>query len=1665
MPHQVVLLEAIPTNLSGKVDYRSLPKPATVVAPARAHTLPSTDIEHLLAGIWRDLLGAGQVGVHDNFFEIGGDSILSLQMVARAADAGLPLSTREVFERPTIAELSRTARWDEPMKKPDSVGVAPLSPSQGWFVAQELKAPHHWNMGRSLTLAPGCETEWVQDAIDYVFVRHEALRSRLDLQPGGMQLYVSPAAAPPAVRGIEIPDRDRAARRAEVVDALQSSIDVENGPVVQAVLLRYRSHPDELVMVVHHAMIDWVSWGIIAADIGLVLSARRAGRPVPQPAPAGAFTGWADQMSRTASEVADEIDWWLNALPRSAPLLAGGGPGGPDLERDQRMSRLTLDPVATDRLVEVAGRLRTQVDELLIATVVHSIARWSQQDDVLIDIERHGRGWGVVDLDLTDTVGWFTSIYPLWLPAVGTDLAVAVREVKQRQWAVPRNGAGFGLLRYHPATRDRLVELPLPPIVFNFLGEADAGTGSTEVALCAESLPGARDGGNRRPHQIAVEAAIVGGRLQVEILYGTAHDEADVAQLCELLRDDLVQIPELGRRAPEMWDPSDFPLATLSASAVEKIGTSYPDAVDVYPLTPPQEGLLFHSLLDPSKGLYVEQRTWIFSGPLDLDKLQRTWRALVNGYEVFRTAFVWEGVPEPVQVVRAEASLSITYHDLSAGKEAADDALDGLLREDRAQGFDFSAAPLMRVTVCRLDASRWAMVWTAHHLLLDGWSNAVIVRELFEDYSAQLSGRDREVAKAPSVRELVRWLKDNEAKRDDGVAYWRDYLAGFATATALPIRRSSDPTPEYVEVNRPVPTELAERLETVARQWQVTPSTVIHAAWGLLLSRYAGEEDVVFGSVASGRPPDLPGVERLVGLCITTTPTRIKVDSSTTVLPWLRTIQQEHVQQREFEHTPLVDIHEFSDVPRGQPLFKSLLVVENYPTEHASTDSLAGAGVRLIAERIVSPVAYDLRCCVLLSDQPMLMLGFMRDQFDAAAVDYLGRQLLHVIDELLANGDGKLTEVRLVLDDMLARATRPLPATSQPTVANLVRDWVTRTPAAVAVRHGERSLTYLDLDRLIGRVTQLLRDAGVSGRQAVAVTGTRSPELVAAMAAVLAHDAVLVPVDSALPHDRQRDVITRAGCRAVITSGALDPQLGSWATRVAGDGDISLLDPPTEHASRAYPDDVAYVVYTSGSTGGPKGIAGSHRGLSHFLSWQRHEFAIRTGDASLLLTSLSFDVVLRDAFLCLVSGATLVIPTSDGMPAAVELAAVIEREGITILHVVPTIAEWWLAELPPGAASAGILRVTFFAGEPLPGELVARWRSAFGSEMEVVNMYGPAETTLAVCCYRVPPFAPEAVLPLGRPIPDVEVLMLAADGSQLGGGEPGEIVIRSPYRSHGYLDRGAETFKRSHLVGGPGEADLWYWTGDRGRIGGDGVVEFLGRDDEQVKLRGVRVDLHAVANVAMRHPGVAACCVAVIRDRRDEPMLTAYVVLDRDRATTHTSIRDFMRRSLPAEAVPGAFVTMPRLPMLPSGKVDREALPAPALHRPSDLGPPVAPRTDDEERICALWRESLALDEVGVTDDFLALGGHSLIAIRLVSRVQEELGVEMPLRMLFEQPTVAQMAQWVAAARDDTVTAAPAAITSAARERVDEAYRRLQDLPEEVRQRLFGGAAGGPDGR
>ncbi|MEV8015622.1 amino acid adenylation domain-containing protein [Streptomyces sp. NPDC086554] len=1033
---------------------------------------------------------------------------------------------------------------------------------------------------------------------------------------------------------------------------------------------------------------------------------------------------------------------------------------------------------------------------------------------------------------------------------------------------------------------------------------------------------------------------------------------------------------------------------------------------DVLPLTALQEGFLFHSMYD-EQGADVYHLQFVFDlrGDLDTAALHRAADGLLRRHGNLRGAFRQRRNGESVQVVLERVPVPWSELDLSALSEAERaERLADALADDRATRFDLKKPPLIRCRLIRLGAAEYRFVLTSHHILLDGWSVPLLLHELFTMYAE--GGSDHTLPPVRPYRDYLRWLAGRD--RTEATAAWQRHLADLEGPTLLGPPGAGRETVLPDEAEAELDAELTAAIAEFARRGGLTLNTVVQGAWAQVLGALTGSDDIVFGATVSGRPPELPGVESMIGLFANTVPVRLRLDPARSVADTMAGLQTERSSLAAYEYVGLGEIQQLAGA--GGELFDTLYVFENYPAP-SGDGRPAYQGLEIAGTEGQGAAHYPLTLTVLPGTRLRFRLTYRPDLFTRETVLGWAERLRRVLLAAVAAPELPLARV-----DVLDAAERhrvieewndTAGALSERCWPRLFEEQVRRTPEAAALWQDGGVTTYAELNAQANRLARLLVARGAGPETLVALALPRSPQLVVALLAVQKAGAAYLPVDLGHPVERVAAILTAAGPQAALTTSddrhrlpdgqvALcldDPELRA-ALAVQDERDLT----DAERTTALRPEHPAYAIFTSGSTGAPKGVVVPHRALLNFLTAMGGTFPLDATDRMLAVTTVAFDIHALELQLPLLSGASVVVADRDAVLDPAALAGLIRRSGATIMQATPTL---WHSLLSEQAGAAEGLRM-LVGGEALPAALAARMRE---TGAEVTNLYGPTETTVWSTSLVIE--GPVQGAPtIGRPILNTRAYVLDSTLRPVLPGVAGELYLAGEGLARGYLDRPALTAGRfvADPHGTPGAR--MYRTGDLARWTPDGELEYLSRTDHQVKVRGHRIELGEIETVLEADARVTQAAVLVREDRPGDKRLVGYVVTSGTSGTSGTSenvsesLRAQVRGRLPDYMVPSVVITLPSLPLTPNGKLDRKALPAPGVtDRPGTGGR--APRTEQEAMLCGLFAEVLGLESVGIDDDFFDLGGHSLLATRLVNRVRAELGTGTSIRSIFEAPTVA----------------------------------------------------------
>ncbi|MCD2523924.1 lichenysin non-ribosomal peptide synthetase LicC [Bacillus licheniformis] len=1034
---------------------------------------------------------------------------------------------------------------------------------------------------------------------------------------------------------------------------------------------------------------------------------------------------------------------------------------------------------------------------------------------------------------------------------------------------------------------------------------------------------------------------------------------------------------------------------------------------DIYYLSPMQEGMLFHTLLHPGQGFYIEQISMQVKGSFQKDVLEKSMNVIIGRYDIFRTVFVHEKMKRPVQVVLKERSFQAEEIDLSGLSEAEqNERIEDYKRKDKEKGFNLSKDIPMRTAVFKKGQDRYEWVWSYHHILLDGWCFGIVVQELFEVYNALRENRPYSLGPVRPYKEYIKWLESQDKQKS--LVYWEHHLAGFEGQTTFSEQRKN---PEQAG-NQPeellftLPKEDTEAFTQLAKAHHTTLSTALQAVWSVLLSRYQRSRDLIFGTVVSGRPADIQGVEHMVGLFINVVPKRATFGPQTTFTELVADLQKQALEAEPHQYVPLYEIQSHIAAPN---LIDHIIVFENYPLQEANKQQKEkNLGFTMDEISVFEKSNYDLNLLASPGEEMMLKLAYNRNIFEPSFILRLKEQLLTAIREVIRDPEQPLDDICVVSKKEKERLLHEFNGQVQRkqiglTIPQWFEQYAEALPEKPAVSAAGRTLTYRELNEKANKVAHLLRKKNVGCGEPVALLFRRSPEMVIAILAVLKAGGAYLPIDPEYPEARIQYMLEDSGAVCMLTQ----EELAGRAASLSFHKHTILIDDPAVSAESgrnleiaAEPDDLAYIMYTSGTTGKPKGNLTTHANITRVVK-ETNYISLSEKDTLLSLSNYAFDGFTFDLYGALLNGAKLVVADQATILHIGKLTEAIQKENITVMFVTTALFNL-LVDAGTGWMKG--IRKVLFGGERSSVSHVKKAFAAMGPD-RIIHVYGPTETTVFATFYPVNRMEDSAVsIPIGKPINETNAYILTENNRLQPIGAVGELCLSGTGVSRGYLNRPeltAEKFAPHPFNSG----ETMYRTGDLARWLPDGNIDFIGRIDDQVKIRGHRIELGEIEEQLMRCQGVKEAVVTARKSGNGDAALTAYVVPVQGTEVANEEVRRQLARRLPAYMVPAAYIMLEELPLTANGKVNRRLLPE-ADGRPNSTERR-APRNATEEKLAVIWSEVLGRQQIGIDENFFEIGGHSLKAMAVASRMLKDLAIDVPVNVLFEMPTIEGLAAYI----------------------------------------------------
>ena len=1600
VPDVYMQLDEMPLTPNGKVDTKALPEPEV---GQTEYVEPEGEKEILVASCIAQVLNTqGNVGALDSFFSLGGDSIKSIRLVSLLRQKGLSLSVADVMKGNTVRGIAALAEMGETIEIPqESVeGEILQGAIMRYFFNLNLPHAEHYNQSVAFESAVRLDTKALRAALDAVVNHHDMLRMRAE----GSNVYINK----PGEKLYDFVEEE--VKTLDDIEAksneLQSKINLTEGPVLKVALF-HTPEKDVVVMICHHLAVDGVSWRIIAEDLNVGYQMSSEGREITLPKKTHSYKYYAEAIARYRDSYAlsKEKTYWETVQKKMEKLPQGGNNGTPG-QMQKLHSTYTNDSIR-HLLTDAHQAYGTNENDLLVTALVRSYRKLTGNDSASILMEGHGREPIHEPLVTDRTVGWFTSAYPIVVEHLNGDIRHDVRTVKETFRNVPNKGLGYGVLQYIPSNEgDTNLRIDLTELLgLNYLGELTE-SGMEAVLNINTQIP---TGMMVNPEGVTgpafmIDCSIAGTTLNIEATYDSKVWTADQAdEMVKAFCDEIETIVAhtIGITSPETT-ASDLGATGWTDEQYEKLVAAYASRGErmerIYPLSPMQEGMLLEYMMNPETTSYVLLDRFAMSVLPTEEQMRYVLDALAAKHEVFRTSVIYEGVETPCQAI-INRKLGLKFVDISEEPDIMA-ASKRIHEEELHSGFNLQTDPLFRVVVMKTSSDSCHILLCTHHIIVDGWCLPIYLGDFFNLLTETMKGGVQQLPEPEDQGRYEEAIRNMLAlDKKTSMAYWKTLVGDYCEKAVIPYSTDDMTTLNPGEVQRvSISAELLEKLKATAGTCGVTLNTIVELVWGLVLQTYNRSSDVIFGKVVSGR--NRGDVTDLVGLFINTVPVRVRTEGETTVPEALRALQQQASETNLHDYCPLSAIQQLSEL--GSNLYQSRITFENYEGSDTLWNMAKSAGVTVLESEEVN--FSDLHVTVGNSATGDLQFSFTYNGqlYSEDTIGHVKELFCHLLEEIAANADRKIRELSLLSDAektllkgmrCTAQADVPLKLHHQPIEKNAIE-----IPDVVALIAKDCTLTFRQFNEEANRIAHALIERGVKRGDRVVLLLPRTSAVIVSMFGVSKTGAAYIPCDPAYPADRINLIMTDSEAQYVITT--KEHTADYAADKVILIDDIykneaySTENPQVEIS----PEDLAYLIYTSGSTGRPKGVMLRHVGITNYL--YNHPANIHVAGLKRLgvktyvsITTLSFDMSLKEFAGSLYNGITTVLADEQEVMDPVLLAELMKRTGAEAINGTCSRIQSYL-ELPAFCEAISHCKMVWSGGEMYPMALLKKLQSL---GVEIINTYGPTEITVSS---NIANLTHAKRVNVGRPLLNYVEYIVDQYNREVPVGVPGELLIGGPGVAVGYNNLPEMTAERFVEYQGV----RVYRSGDLARWVPDGSVEILGRNDDQVKLRGFRVELGEIEGVAVKFVGLRQA-VADIKEIGAMQHLCLYYTSDEE--LDEEALKAFLAESLTEYMVPTAYVRIDAIPLTPNGKTNRKALPIPKIH----LEEIVPPANETEAKLLELMKQQLKTDELGVTTNLVTMGLSSIAAMRLCAILLQQYEIKIPVKDILEHPTVREMAQ------------------------------------------------------
>ena len=1617
LPNYFIQLEEMPLTINGKVDKKALLNLKENKIKEAEYVAPRTTEEKVLADVWKTLLNHEEIGVTSKFFTLGGDSIKAIQVVSRLKKIGYTLSVKHILSAPILEDMA--SHMTTVVKKIDQhavVGNIALTPIQSHFFADKnVKEPHHFNQSILIKSSNQLDNALLEKCLQQLVNHHDALRMTFTENAGNITQFNQKAGV--QSYSLNVYDlRQNGALEAQIsemtaiANELQSSINLENGPLVRVGNFRLKDG-DYIALIIHHLIIDGISWRILLEDLSTLYNLAENGKKLVLPSKTDSYQEWSKALTNHALNgiSSKEQDYWKGLTATEIPALPTDHENTSN-EKTSAEVTFQLNKEFTNILQTKAHSVfNTEINDILLTSLGLAIKDVLKVDRTVINMEGHGREEFIDGIDITRTIGWFTSLFPFILDVTdGSDLKNLIK-VKESLRNIPNKGIGYGMLKY--LKKENFKHELTPEIEFNYLGDFgnELSSESNEVPqfqYVSDSIGNNISKENTDDITLNISGIMVNNQLELNLFYYKEdYDQETVEKLWNAYKYHLENIiGELSETDEQLLTPSDMTFTGLSIDTLQELNQNR-TIDDVYKLSPLQRGMYFLWLSNDDSRLFFDQVSYRFDGiAFTIENIKKAFDTLIERHAILRTSFSNSIDEELLQIVHKNVPSNFEYQKLPSNLTEAEKLafVETFKENDMDKGFDLAKPCQMRLSILELEDKKYEFIWSHHHILMDGWCMRTIINEFAEILQSIETNTKPNLATAHPYANYIKWLDTLDDQKS--LNYWNKYLSGISQNTTLPYQKTGYKNERIFIKNiasTAIDGALFEQMKKHCLNMGISHNVFVQAVWGYLLSSYNNTQDVVFGTVVSGRPAHINGIENMVGLFVNTIPVRVNYTENDSPKQLLEKLHKHFLEGQEYHYTELSEIQALSGLDTD--LIKHTLTFENYPLEEAIMDAdkeekqetTSGITSVEFKEQMNYPFGISVYPG---NDEIQIEFEYNPTHFEKSLIENLAVEFKTVASEFLANIEQPLKTIQVVpkniQHELLTKNNNTSVEFTQDSVVDLFKVQVATNPEMVAIATETKKYTYSELDALSNQYANYLRsEHNITTNDYVGIQLERSEWLVISILAILKIGGTYIPIDPQYPQERINYIVEDSHCKLLIDTTALEAfQNGNF--------------PSTLEETTITPETTAYALYTSGSTGKPKGVLISHASLTNYLTWGKSYYLNEERKKDFgLFTSLSFDLTVTSLFLPLLNGGKLHIYN-----AKAEITDILQHYFESDLNCIK-LTPAHISVLDNLTIKNSSIETAIVGGDKLEQKHIDTLKR-INPSMRIYNEYGPTEATVGCVVSDVSEVTNGEIL-IGKPIANTEIYILNELGNIQPKGIKGELYIGGKGLAKGYLNK--EELTAEKFIENPYKTgERLYKTGDVGSWTLDGNIEFFGRKDDQVKIRGYRIELGEIENSLKSLETIDEAVVLINKKEDGEHRIVAYYTSKVD--TNSATLTAYLESKIPTYMLPSSYTKVDEMPLTINGKVDKKALLALQSDSQETATAYIAPKNEIEEKLVEIWADILKIDtaEISADANFMDLGGHSLKVIRVIARIQKEYGIKINIQTFFGEPILATIAEDIA---------------------------------------------------